>query len=147
MDLFKTFPDVEDLYFAWDYLVRRSDDFVDSPLFKYDLVDFTKEALRWMFSYKYPVLLDAWNKNDLYKFSELSGELIEILDDMEELLASDEHYLLSTWLNRAKAKGSNKYERDLYEFNARSQITLWGSNKTSIVFDYAAKAWSGLISE
>ncbi|RNA17679.1 alpha-N-acetylglucosaminidase isoform X2 [Brachionus plicatilis] len=73
--------------------------------------------------------------------------MIEILDDMEELLASDDHYLLSSWLKKAKSKGSNRDERILYEFNARSQLTLWGLNSTSEVFDYACKAWSGLIAD
>lgn len=73
--------------------------------------------------------------------------MLELLDDMEELLASDDHYLLSNWLNRAKLKGNNRDERTLYEFNARSQLTLWGLNSTNEVFDYACKAWSGLIVE
>lgn len=80
-------------------------------------------------------------------FSEIAANMIEILDDMEELLASDDHYLLSSWLKKAKSKGSNRDERILYEFNARSQLTLWGLNSTSEVFDYACKAWSGLIAE
>lgn len=59
--------------------------------------------------------------------------MIELLNDMEELFASDDHFLLANWLKDAKLKGNNLEERKLYEFNARSQITLWGLNSTSIV--------------
>lgn len=83
----------------------------------------------------------------IFLLSEISGEMIGILNDLEEMLASDEHFLLSSWLNEAKAKGTNNEERNLMEFNARSQLTLWGLNSTSVVFDYACKAWSGLIAE
>ena len=34
---------------------------------------------------------------------------------------------------------------DLYEYNARNQITLWGPNGE--IDDYAAKNWAGLIGE
>jgi hypothetical protein len=55
-------------YSAWDDLVKRADEFIQSPLFKYDLVDFSKEALRYMFDDKYTKLRFAWLQSDLYKF-------------------------------------------------------------------------------
>lgn len=55
-------------YAAWDDLVKRADEFKNSALFKYDLVDFSKEALRYIFDEKYSKLRDAWNEYDLYKF-------------------------------------------------------------------------------
>jgi alpha-N-acetylglucosaminidase len=66
---------------------------------------------------------------------------------MEEILASDSHFLLGNWINDAKNKGTNRAELDLYEFNARLQVTLWGTNETQSLFDYACKAWSGLLIE
>ncbi|CAF1022348.1 unnamed protein product [Brachionus calyciflorus] len=143
----ETFTNVKDFYKYWHYFVEISHQFKSSALFKYDLVDISKEALRWMFSYLYPELINEWKESDLYKFGEVSSKMIEILEDMEKLLGSDEHYLLGKWLNMAKLKGHDLNEKNLYEFNARSQITLWGTNKTSMVFDYAAKAWSGLIED
>ncbi|CAF1010067.1 unnamed protein product, partial [Brachionus calyciflorus] len=143
----ENFPNMDIFYKAWSDLVKRSSDFQSSNLFKYDLIDFTKEALRYIFDNKYTELKGAWFDNDLYKFSQISSEMTSILDDMEELLASDEHYLLAKWLNEAKSKGLNSDERNLYEFNARSQLTLWGLNSTNEVFDYACKAWSGLVAD
>ena len=51
---------------------------------------------------------------------------MEILKDMEQLLASDSHFLLGNWIESAKAKASSPDDSDLYEWNARTQISVWG---------------------
>ena len=66
---------------------------------------------------------------------------------MDTLLASDTHFLLGNWIENAKSKAKNEKELDYYEWNARLQLTLWGENYTTGLYDYAAKAWSGLINE
>ena len=53
---------------------------------------------------------------------------------MEQILNSDKHFLLSNWINDAVLKAKNLDERDLYEWNARAQISLWGLNSTSEVY-------------
>jgi alpha-N-acetylglucosaminidase len=62
--------------------------------------------------------------------------MIDILSDMEELLATDKHFLLSNWLESAKSKAVNQEESFMYEWNARTQITLWGVNYTSNVSSF-----------
>ncbi len=57
----------------------------------------------------------------------------EILSDIDRLLGSDRRFLLGNWLEAAKLKGVTKQERDYYEWNARTQITLWGDNSTYTV--------------
>jgi alpha-N-acetylglucosaminidase len=52
--------------------------------------------------------------------------MIQILSDMDTLLASDSHFLLGNWIESAKLKATNLEERDNYEYNARLQVTLWG---------------------
>ena len=52
----------------------------------------------------------------------------------DELFASDEHYLLGRWLSDARALGRSDTEKQLLEWNARTQVTLWGrpsSRRTS----------------
>ena len=71
----------------------------------------------------------------------------------DELFASDEHYLLGKWIAAAKAMGTNDDEKKLLEFNARTQVTMWGpplfTTKNGVLEpgspqDYAGKAWGGL---
>ena len=53
-------------------------------------------------------------------------QLLDLLGDLDMVLGSDDHFLLGTWLESAKALATNDAERKLYEYNARNQITLWG---------------------
>jgi len=55
-----------------------------------------------------------------------SQELLDLLLDVDTLLATDEHFLLGVWLENAKNMSTSDRERRLYEYNARNQITLWG---------------------
>lgn len=52
--------------------------------------------------------------------------MVQILKDMEQLLASESHFLLGNWIESAKAKAKTSDESDLYEWNARTQISVWG---------------------
>ena len=51
---------------------------------------------------------------------------LDILQDLDRILATNKNFLLGPWLESAKALATNSRERKLYEFNARNQITLWG---------------------
>jgi alpha-N-acetylglucosaminidase len=76
----------------------------------------------------------------------------------DELFASDEHYLLGRWLSDARALGRSDTEKQLLEWNARTQVTLWGpplfsENKQHTAIspgspqDYAGKSWAGLFKD
>lgn len=116
-------------------------------LLRYDLVDITKEALTVLFETNYVELVAAWHKGDLYSFSRKATFLIDLLDDMERLLASDSRFLLGNWIRDAKQKGTDFEEVGLLEWNARAQVTLWGKYTIQRIFDYACKAWSGLVED
>ena len=51
---------------------------------------------------------------------------LDILEDLDRILATNENFLLGPWLQSAKDLATSDSERKLYEFNARNQITLWG---------------------
>lgn len=53
---------------AWQMLVTASND-IDSDLFRYDLVDITKEVLQYKFVSDYVQLIIAYNHSDLYGVS------------------------------------------------------------------------------
>lgn len=63
----------------------------------------------------------------MYFFHRQSSEsLLTLLLDLNDLLATDEHFLLGRWLESAKSLATNERECQQYEYNARNQITLWG---------------------
>ena len=67
-----------------------------------------------------------------------------------QLVGTREEFLLGRWLDEAKRWGKTEAERDLYEWNARNIITLWGTKCTEGQNDdlnlYAYKEWQGMFS-
>lgn len=72
----------------------------------------------------------------------LGARLLRIIDDTEEILASNANFLFGNWIADARAWGATREEADLLEFNARNQVTLWGP--AGNINDYASKQWAGL---
>ena len=74
-------------------------------------------------------------------------ELVTLIVSVQRL-ATNRYFLLGVWLEDAKAipvgDQDTKEVSELYEFNARNQITLWGPNGE--ILDYATKQWSGILS-
>ena len=107
----------------------------------------------------YHFAVKAYHEKNIQGIIENSGKFLEMLGDLDAILATNKQFLLGVWLEDAKAvPNSKKYamaslkewlqglkESSLYEFNARNQITLWGP--TGEILDYATKQWSGLVSD
>jgi alpha-N-acetylglucosaminidase len=73
--------------------------------------------------------------------------LVDILADIEMVLASDRRFLLGNWIGDALQFAQTEEEIHLYNLNAKLQVTIWGNMYTYVVFDYANKFWSGMIRE
>ncbi|KAF3975930.1 hypothetical protein CMV_000840 [Castanea mollissima] len=72
----------------------------------------------------------------------------KLIKDIDILLAYDDNFLLGTWLKSANKLAKNPHELKLYEWNARTQVTMWFDNTGTIqskLHDYANKFWNGLL--
>lgn len=134
--------DTENLFYAWDFFIFASN-IVNTTLFRYDLVDVTRNCLEIMSQYYYKQIINGYKRKDIMLLTKASHKLLSLLNDLDTLLASDSHFLLGNWLEAAKRLGYTDQEKKLYEYNARNQITLWGPNGE--IADYASKQWAGLI--
>jgi alpha-N-acetylglucosaminidase len=84
---------------------------------------------------------------------------VELLNDLDSLVATDSAFLIGPWIESARGWGvgnndcGEKSCPDFYEWNARVQLTSWNptpKNATQIPdgpIDYASKHWSGLIKD
>ncbi|CAL1272694.1 unnamed protein product [Larinioides sclopetarius] len=135
-----------DVFVAWDLFVNASDDPIlsQSPLYKHDLVDITRQGLQLTMDAMYPKVVQAFRRRNVTVLREISSSILELYDDLDEILASDEHFLLGRWINASLNLARTPLERRQYEYNARNQITLWGP--AGELVDYANKQWAGLIS-
>ncbi|KAG8193238.1 hypothetical protein JTE90_005585 [Oedothorax gibbosus] len=137
--------DPKDVFVAWSLYINASSIASQSELYKHDLVDVTRQSLQLTMDVLYPKVVDAFKKRNLTYLEESSEAILELYDDMDELLASDEHFLLGKWLYDATNLARTPLEKRQYEYNARNQITLWGPSGE--ILDYANKQWAGLMSQ
>jgi len=136
----------EDLLPAWDLFVEQIPACKQYDGFQYDLVDLTRQILA---NYALPVqqqIALAYKNNDRTKFKKYSTEFLELMDDLDKLLATRKDFLLGPWIADARNCGNTPAEKALYERNARNLLTLWGGANNRL-HEYANRQWSGLISD
>lgn len=136
----------EDLLPAWDLFVKAIPDCGTSDGFQYDLVDVTRQVLA---NYALPLqqkIAKAYKENSKGAFEKYSSEFIELIDDMDRLLATRKDFLLGPWIANARKWGVTDKEKALYEQNARDLITLWGGADNRL-HEYSNRQWSGLFSD
>jgi len=110
---------------------------------RFDLVDVGREALTAVFDQRLGAFRRAVAAGDAASARAAAPGLLEVLRDLEALLATDENFLLGAWLSRARSWGATEEERRWLDFNARNQVTLWGPSGE--INDYATKTWAGLV--
>ena len=134
-----------DLIRAWQQLISCAQTYGESDGFRYDLVDVTRQVLADYASILQQKVAAMYKSGNMEGFKAASEEFLGLVDDMDKLLGTREEFLLGKWLSDARNVGHTQQEKDLYEHNARNQITLWG-NKDCRIRDYACKHWNGMMS-
>lgn len=128
------------------YLIAASSELENCDAFSYDLVNFTRQILANRFHKMYDEYVLCVKRADLASMNKISASMIEILDKMGNLLSTRKEFMLGYWLEQASNFGDTEYEKDLCVWNAKAQISYWGSERDDTSLrDYAHKEWSGLI--
>lgn len=129
---------------AWTLFVNSAPKLKNSDGYRYDLVDVTRQVLANYASVVQQRFVRAWKERDTAGFRKSSRQFLELMDDMDRLLATRKDFLLGAWIREARACGVTPSESDLYEKNARDLVTLWG-DKESGLREYSCRQWNGLI--
>lgn len=129
---------------AWELLVSAADSLQQSDGFQYDLVDVTRQVLANYASPLQQKMAAAYQSGNKADFKKYSAAFLQLMDDLDALLATRKDFLLGKWINEARANGITEKEKNLYEFNARDLVTLWG-DKESGLREYSNRQWAGLI--
>jgi alpha-N-acetylglucosaminidase len=135
-----------DLLPAWYLYIQMADVYAKSEGFQYDLVDLTRQVLA---NYARPLQVKwvkAYEEKDLIAFQKFSSQYLELMDDMDKLLATRKDFLLGKWIADARRCGTTDVEKALYEKNARNLITLWGDAESPL-HEYSNRQWSGLLTD
>ncbi len=117
-----------------------------SDAFMYDIVDITRQALADTARDYYSNLIDTYNCRNLSEFNIWADRFLELILDQDKLLGTRKEFLLGAWLKDARNLGRTESEKELFEFNARTLITLWGNEEASeSLHEYSHREWAGLI--
>jgi alpha-N-acetylglucosaminidase len=136
----------KDLLPAWDLFMQAAANGIHTDGFRYDLVDVTRQVLA---NYAGPLQkkwVKAFKEKDSMAFYKYSGAFLQLISDMDQLLATRKDFMLGPWLASARSNGSTPAEKALYEMNARDLITLWG-DANSPLHEYSNRQWSGLLND
>lgn len=118
--------------------------------YEYDVVDIMRQAITNLFSdvqVMFGLAYQKWqfrNENSTVEFMQIVDTMLEMIADLDKLLASNENFLLGKWIEDAR-NSVQREAKDRYEFNARNQVTMWGYHEN--IEDYASKQWAGLVGD
>jgi alpha-N-acetylglucosaminidase len=129
---------------AWGLFIQAANELKASDGFQYDLVDVTRQVLANYANTLQPKIIKAYQLKDEAGFKKQSTEFLQLMDDMDQLLSTRKDFLLGKWVSDARACGITQKESDLYEFNAKDLVTLWGGRNNPL-HEYSNRQWAGLI--
>lgn len=78
--------------------------------YRYDLVDLTRQSLSKLANQVYLNAIAAFRDGDAEALSVHSGKFLQLIKDIDKLLAADDNFLLGTWLESAKKLAVNANE-------------------------------------
>ncbi|MBB6002738.1 alpha-N-acetylglucosaminidase [Arcicella rosea] len=136
----------KDLIPAWDLFVEASKKGIDSDGFQYDLVDITRQVLANHALFLQKKWKNSFKAKDAAQFKKDAQAFLDLIADMDELLATRKDFMLGPWISSARSWGSTPAEKALYEQNARDLITLWGDANNPL-HEYSNRQWSGLLND
>jgi len=135
-----------ELFDAWKIFIDESDNIRNNEGFNYDVLNITRQVLANYGQYLHTKVIEAYNANNKTDFKKYSNKFLQLLDDQDVLLSSRDNLMLGNWIADARARGTNEAEKELFEYNARVQLTTWAANKSQL-HEYAHKEWNGLLSD
>jgi alpha-N-acetylglucosaminidase len=118
--------------------------------FEYDLVDIVRQAVADRGRIVYNRAIADFKSFDRASFDADSRKFLDMILLQDRLLGTRSEFRVGTWIERARSLGNNQAEKDLYEWNARVQITTWGNRycaDTGKLRDYAHKEWQGILKD
>lgn len=131
-------------------MLEVADKYKGNNNFEYDLVDIVRQSLSDRGRIVYNQSIADFKSFDKKNFTAHSQEFLNILLAQNRLLGTRSEFRVGRWIEQARNLGTTPEEKDLYEWNARVQITTWGNRVCANdggLRDYAHKEWNGLLKD
>ncbi|MBP5393412.1 MAG: alpha-N-acetylglucosaminidase [Bacteroidaceae bacterium] len=114
-----------------------------SNYLKFDLANTRRQSIRNNALAVRKRFSDAYKSGDRAGMVAASEEFLGMCDKMVAELKKCKEFSLDDWIRDARAWGTTEAEKNYFEMNARTIITVWGD--TYHLADYANRDWDGLV--
>lgn len=118
--------DPQSLIEAEACLLQDAEQLKGSKPYRFDIVDVQRQIMSNLGQEIHKKAAEAFRKKDKEAFSLHSGRFFELLKDVDILLRTRTEFNFDQWLTDARAWGTTDEERNLFEKNASSLVTIWG---------------------
>ena len=122
--------------------------------YNYDVIDIVRQAMVDYAAELLPLINDMRKAGNTAEYRRLYELFLNLMLDLDGMLAYNEFFNLSTWTHRAHEivedvnmanLGDN--ECNWLECNIRSLITVWAPYADNYMHDYSNRCWAGLIKD
>lgn len=110
----------------------------------YDIVNLLSQ---WLGNHFMDVRNDftvAYKNKDIKEMKRQVKIANQLFEDADKLLSTHPSFMLGPWIADARAMGTTPAEKDYYERQARTILTIWGG---PVLNDYANRMWGGLVKD
>lgn len=132
------------------YLLLSQRDVLSGSNYEYDVVDAVRQTLADYANGLLKRIKQANTSGNTQLRNALMDRFLEVILDQDKLMNTIPDFMLGRWINDARSLGTTQAEKDLYEKNARLQVTTWGplaSANGSGLRDYSNREWGGLLKD
>lgn len=137
--------DTTKLVTAWKFLLDAAPEAKGSDGYRFDLCDVGRQVLANLARDYHRQIIAAYKAGDAQALGQMTGKMLGLIRDLDELTGTRQEFLLGTWLSDARSWGQTREEQDLCERNARELLTVWTSSDS--ITDYANRQWNGLLGD
>lgn len=135
---------------ATTLMVEIADNYRGNNNFEYDLTDILRQAISEKGRLVLKEIEYAFDSNNKELLNKKCDEFLNLILAQDYLLSCRKEFMVGNWIESARKMGKTRKERDLYEWNAKVQITTWGDRNASEnggLRDYAHKEWNGILKD
>jgi len=114
--------------------------------YELDVCDVLRQALSDLANVVCKKALDGYKNKDVHAFEENTNLFLGIIEDIDRLMLTKKEFSLPHYLSLARDAGVTDAEKQNYEINVLSQVTIFGPVKDTVMYDCCWKEWGGMLS-
>ncbi|MCQ2158302.1 MAG: glycoside hydrolase family 97 catalytic domain-containing protein [Bacteroidales bacterium] len=114
-----------------------------SNYFEYDKANLTRQSIANRSTALRDAFTAAYRRGDREAMDRTARAFLDNCDSLTAVLSTRREFSLEDWIADARAWGYTPFEKDYYEMNARTLISVWGDSFH--LWDYANRDFDGLV--